>query len=78
MGHRTLVVTLAERKMGNKLDNDVVLEGFGTLEEMEAHVILELNERGSLTDEVVGSVAYDKVPPEEGVGAYRVRIPSLN
>lgn len=56
------------------MTDEVVLEGDGTADEMEAHLISELRRRRWLTSRVVDLVDVELEPPVEGKGAYRVRI----
>ena len=65
-----------ERRSGwVDVGEEVVIEGMGTDEEMEARLITELKHRGWLNELVVAyDVAYDQRPPQDGPGNYRVRI----
>ena len=57
------------------MTEEVVLEGDGTGDEMEARLITELKRRGLLMEHVVDeAIVYDEIPPDEGSGHYRVRI----
>ena len=58
------------------MTEEVVLEGEGTGDEMEARLIAELKRREWLTDETVDLIEVDEEPPEDGSGHYRVRIKS--
>ena len=60
------------------MKNDVVLEGKGTPDEMEAHLITELQRRDWFTPAVVGAVAFERTPSDEERGDYRIRIPAPN
>ena len=59
------------------MERDFLLEGVGTQEEMEAHVISELKRRGCLTTEFIEQLTYEEIPPHDSIGRYRVRIPVL-
>ena len=68
-------VKAAERS-GESMNNDVVLEGIGTPDEMEARLINELKRRDWFTHAVVRAVRFELTPRGEEPGDYRIRIPA--
>ncbi|MBW3633452.1 MAG: hypothetical protein KY456_10550 [Chloroflexi bacterium] len=56
------------------MTDEVVLEGEGTAEEMEAHLIQELKQREWLAPAAIELIERELEPPVDGKGRYRVRI----
>ena len=60
------------------MTDEVVVEGDGTGDEMEARLITELKRRNWLTQEAIERMEIEEEPPADTTGSYRIRLRSLS